>query len=75
MTIKMDRSKVSSLSIACLEIAFSLENEARDPNTSADRREIAESTAAMWHELHDEVRAQIEAWDAKQVLKLGGAKR
>lgn len=70
MTIKMDRSKVCRLSTACLTVALMLDAEARDPETDADRREIAKKSAAMWYELRDEVRAQIDAWDARHIPKL-----
>lgn len=66
MTIKIDRSKCCRLALACTAIAQDLEREASDPSTSDDRREIALSSAATWHALHDEVRAQIDEYDRKQ---------
>ena len=66
MTLKLDRSKANRLSMACLMIAQSLEREVFDPETNADRREIAKSSAAMWHALRDEIRVQIDEFDRKQ---------
>lgn len=66
MTLKLDRSKANRLSMACLTIAQSLEREAADAATNADRREIAQRSAAMWHELRNEIRAQIDEFDRKQ---------
>ncbi len=65
MTIKIDRSKCCRLALACTAIAQRLEREASDPETSEDRREIAQSSAEMWYALHDEVQAQIDEFDQK----------
>lgn len=65
MNIKMDRSHVCKLSAACLAVAQMLEREANDPETTADRKEIAQRSAKMWHDLREEVRKQIAAWDEK----------
>lgn len=65
MNLKIDRSHACKLSMACLFCAQSLKQEAADPNTSADRKEIAQSSAQMWYDLREEVRAQIEAFDEK----------
>lgn len=70
MNLKMDRSRVCKLSVACLAAAQMLENEANDPATSADRKEIALRSAKMWYDLREEVRGQIAAWDEKH--KKGG---
>lgn len=76
MTLKLDRSKCNRLATACLAIAQSLEREAADPATGADRREIAQRSAAMWHALRSEVRAQIDEYDRKQAERAqGGAAR
>lgn len=66
MTLKLDRSDCNRLSTACLALQQSLENEAADPATSADRRTIAQSSAAAWARLHDRIRAQIDEFDRKQ---------
>lgn len=65
MTLKIDRSHACGLSMACLQVAIMLENEANDPETSEDRKEIAQRSAEMWYALRDEVREQIAAWDEK----------
>ena len=70
MTLKIDRQHACKLSTACLFAAQELEREAADPATNADRREIAQRSAKMWYELRDEVRAQIEEWDAKHPPKV-----
>ncbi len=44
MTLKLDRSDCNRLSTACLALQQSLENEAADPATSADRRTIEQSS-------------------------------
>ena len=75
MTLKLDRSKCNRLATACTAIAQNLEREAADDQTSADRREIAQRSAALWAALHDEVRAQIDEYDRKQAERAGGAAR
>ena len=69
MTLKLDRSKCCKLLKACTAIAHSLESEATDDQTNADRRKIAQESAAMWNSLHDEVRAQIDEFDRKKAEK------
>lgn len=66
MTLKLDRSDCARLAMACTALQQFLEREAADPETSADRRPIAQSSAAAWRELHDRVRAQIDEHDRKQ---------
>lgn len=44
MTLKLDRSDCTRLALACTALQQSLENEAADPATSADRRTIAQSS-------------------------------
>lgn len=70
MTLKIDRQHACRLSKACLFVAQSLEREANDPETTAERREIALRSAEMWYAIRDEVRAQIEEWDAKHPPKV-----
>lgn len=70
MTLKIDRQHACRLSTACLTVAQMLEREAADPETNADRREIAQRSAEMWYAIREEVRAQIEAWDAKHPPKV-----
>lgn len=65
MTLKIDRQHACKLSTACLTVAQMLEREAADPETTAERREIAQRSAEMWYALRDEVREQIAAWDEK----------
>lgn len=66
MTLKLDRSDCNRLAIACLTLQHSLEREAADDQTNADRREIAQRSAKMWERLHEAVRAQVDDFDRKQ---------
>lgn len=66
MTLKLDRSDCARLALACTTLQQALEREAADPATSADRRPIAQSSAAAWARLHDRLRAQIDEFDRKQ---------
>lgn len=70
MTLKIDRQHACRLSTACLITAQMLEREANDTETTAERREIALRSAEMWYAIRDEVRAQIEEWDAKHPPKV-----
>ena len=70
MTLKIDRQHACKLSTACLTVAQMLEREAADPETTAERREIAQRSASMWYALREEVRAQIDEWDAKHPPKV-----
>lgn len=57
-------AKFNRLATACT--AQNLEREAADDQTSADRREIEQRSAAMWDALCDEARAKIDESDRKQ---------
>ena len=70
MTLKLDRSDCTRLALACTALQQSLENEAADPATSADRRTIAQSSAEMWKRLHDAIREQVNDFDRKQGRKM-----
>ena len=69
MTLKLDRSKCCRLSMACLSMAQIFEREAADDQTNADRRKMAQESAAMWNSLYDEVCAQIDEFDWKKAEK------
>lgn len=70
MTLKIDRQHACKLSMACLAVAQMHEREAADPETTAERREIAQRSAEMWYAIRDEVRVQIDEWDAKHPSKV-----
>lgn len=66
MTLKLDRLECCRLATACETIREALDREAADHQTTADRRQIAQSSAAAWARLHDIVREQIAAEDQKR---------
>jgi hypothetical protein len=75
MTLKLDRSDCARLAIACTTLQQALEREAADAATTAERREIAQSSAAAWGRLHDEIRAQLDDWDRKQAERAERGRR
>jgi hypothetical protein len=70
MTLKIDRQHACKLSMACLAVAQMHEREAADPETTDDRRAVCKSSAEMWYAIREEVRAQIDEWDAKHPPKV-----
>lgn len=70
MTLKLDRSDCARLMIACTALQHSLENEASNQETSADRRTIAQGSAEAWAQLHDRLRDQVDEFDRKQAERL-----
>jgi len=74
MTLKLDRAQCCRLALACETLRQALEREAADTQTTADRRQIAQSSAAVWARLHDIVREQIAENDRKQAER-AAAKR
>lgn len=66
MTIKIDRSHVCKLMIACSSVYNSLMKEALDPDTNPDRKEKAYDSAGMWERIHDELKEQLDAFDKKE---------
>ena len=75
MTLRLDRNEVVRLAIACTTLQQALEREAADAATAADRRTIAQSSAAAWGRLHDEIRAQLDDWDRKQAERAERGRR
>lgn len=66
MTIKIDRSHVCKLMIACSSLYNSLIKESLDPDTNPDRKERAYASAEMWERIHDELKEQLDAFDKKE---------
>ena len=70
MTIKIDRSHVCKLMIACSMIYNGLIREAIDPDTSIERKEKAYASAEMWERVHDELKVQLDAFDKKEAERI-----
>lgn len=66
VNLELNRVKVCDLMIACTGICFGMEDELRDPNTSETRREILKRSIAKWEALHDDLEAQLKAFDQAQ---------
>lgn len=49
--------------MACTSIGIGFNREINDPNTSDERKEIAQRSKEMWKRLHDEIKAQMVAQD------------
>ena len=64
-TLKVNRIKVVDLMMACTSIWADATTEMNDPNTSEDRKKVLEGTVRKWKGLHDELKEQLEAQDAK----------
>lgn len=70
MTIKIDRSHVCKLMIACSTLYNGLISEALDPDTSIVRKEKAYASAGMWERIHDELKEQLDAFDKKKADRM-----
>ena len=62
-TIEISNRNLTSLCIACTSLRRAAIAEAKNPETTADRREICERTAKYWEGLRANLRAQREAAD------------
>lgn len=59
MTIEMTRTELCDLRIACTHIILATMDEIRDPETSDERREIANRTLKKWQDLKDKIILQM----------------
>lgn len=65
MSLELPRIKMCDLMMACTGIVIDCRNEYNDPSTSESRRRALEGTIAKWQNLHDEIKRQLEAFDAE----------
>ena len=72
-TIRLDRSKICDLLLACTGIKIDAMNEMEhDPNCPKYRREhVLPGTIEKWQNLHDMLEAQLDAQDRKQSWYVG----
>ena len=64
MTLKLERIKVNDIEMAIMSIIFDLEREIRDPETTEDRKKIAESSIERrWKPLLEKVKKQFKEQD------------
>ena len=64
MNLRLPRLSVIDLLLATGGIACDLRAEANDPGTHPDRARIAYESAVKWDRLHDELRRQLDEFDA-----------
>lgn len=69
VNLNVNRHEVCDILRATTSLFISLEKEATDPNTSPDRRKIAEGSAKYWRDFHDKIEAQLDAFDEKNGMK------
>ena len=69
VNLNVNRHEVCDILRATTALYLDFDKEANDPNTSADRREIAASSAKYWKEFRDKIAAQLDAFDEKNEEK------
>lgn len=70
MTLKIDRSDALRLCMACTMAAQVCRNEALSCDTDDERAAMHESSSRSWERRRDEIRKQIDEWDAKHPPKI-----
>ncbi len=65
VNLKTNRHEVCDILRALTHLYIDFDREAKDPDTSEDRRKIASSSAQHWKELRDNIRVQLEDFDQK----------
>ena len=64
VNLKVTRRELIDLMISASHIRFDMEDEMRNPETTADRREVLKGSIKKWEALHDKLKAQLDAFDA-----------
>lgn len=62
-TLTLNRLDVCRIGTALTHIIIDFMEEIRDPNTSEDRKKIAESSLEMWKSIREEVFKQLHEQD------------
>ena len=70
MTLKIDRSEALRLCMACTLAAQVCRNNAVSCDTDDERAAMHESSARNWERRRDEIRKQVDEWDAKHPPKI-----
>lgn len=70
MNLKIDRSDALRLCLACTMAAQVCRNNALSCDTDDERAAMHESSARSWERRRDEIRKQIDEWDAKHPPKI-----
>lgn len=70
MTLKIDRSDALRLCMACTMAAQACRNGALSCDTDDELAAMHESSARSWERRRDEIRKQIDEWDAKHPPKI-----
>ena len=63
MTLTLSRTTICNIRLALLHVAQDFRREAADPETTDDRREIAERSAEHWERIREEVIRQFNEQD------------
>lgn len=61
--LEVKRIELCDILLALCGVMCELRDEANDPNTTEERREIAKRSAAKWERLHEIVKEQIDNQD------------
>lgn len=70
MNLKIDRLDALRLCMACTMAAQVCRNEALSCDTDDERAAMHESSARSWERRRDEIRKQVDEWDAKHPPKI-----
>lgn len=62
--LKLRRIDVCDLLLATTHIRFDMEDEMKNPETTETRREILKGSIQKWEALHDELKHQLDEFDA-----------
>ena len=70
MTLKIDRSEALRLCMACTLAAQICRNNACSCDADEEAAEMHERSAKTWEKRRDEIRKQVDEWDAKHPPKI-----
>ena len=62
--LKISRTEICDLMLACTGIVIDARTEQRDPNTDSTRQKVLAATVEKWQSLHDKLKAQLDEQDA-----------
>lgn len=65
-TVTMKRGDMLRVRMALTHVVTDFRRELADPETTEDRRQIAESSLAMWERIRSEFIAQLDAQDPEE---------
>ena len=64
--LELTRIEICDLMLACTSVEFAAKDEMKHPDCPKYRREcVLPATVKKWAELHDKLKAQLDALDAK----------